>query len=487
MLRILLINADQSWVCRVKHLSDLEMIHPPVGLLYLAAYLKDKFCEFVQVKVLSRVVDCPKDEEFLEILRQFNPDIVGIRGMIIHKEIFHETARQAKLFNDKITVIAGGPYPSFDHEAFNDQNIDYIVVGEGEITFGELLEKLISGQKPLAVQGIIYKNDQGIVVNPPRPFITDLDSLPFPDYSLVDENKYTKFVNWSYSRRKQRLIFSSRGCPYQCIYCHALFGKTFRSRSPQNVVDEILLGVRDFGVEDFCFIDDTFNLDYQRAMDIFDLIIKSGIKVNLHFGNGLRGDIMDKPLIDKMVQAGTIWVTYAVETGSPRVQKYIKKNINLEKLAQNIHYTCKKDILVNYFFMMGFPTETQEEALETLAYIKQFKKVAIPFFHAVKYYPGTELMRLAVEEGFDEQAIKKAYTDPYHDIMHSGTPLITKQAFQDIYFRFLTEVFLSKERLLNAIRIQRKFLTNQEILDTYSIFFKKRIKDFDQEVMPYAK
>ena len=487
MLKILLINADQSWACRVKHLPELELIHPPVGLLYIAAYLKEKFQEAVQVKVSCRIVDCPDNEGFLEILRQFNPDIVGIRGMVIHKEIFHETARQVKIFNDKIVVLGGGPYPSFDHEAINDQNIDYIVVGEGEITFGELLEKIISGQKPVEVAGIIYKNDQGIVMNPPRPFITDLDSLPFPDYRLIDESKYTKFLSWSHSRRRQRLIFSSRGCPYQCIYCHALFGKTFRARSAQNVFDEILSGVNDFGVKDFYFIDDTFNLDYQRAMDIFDLIIKSGLKINLYFSNGLRGDIVDKPFIDKMIQAGTIWVTYAVETGSPRLQKYIKKNINLEKLAENIHYTCQKDILVNYFFMMGFPTETPEEALETLAYIKQFKKVAIPFFHAVRYYPGTELCRLAVKEGFDEELIKKTYNDSYHNIIHSGTPLIPKQVFQDIVFKFLNEVFLSKERLLNAIKIQRKFLTSQEILDTYSIFFKKRIKDFDQEVMPYAK
>jgi len=486
VLKILLVDADHSWVCRVKHLPELEVIHPPVGLLYIASYLREKFQGSLKIKVLCRMVDCPEDEEFLAILRDFDPDIVGIRGMIIHKEVFHQTAAQAKLFNDKIIVIGGGPYPSFEREVINDPHIDYIVVGEGEATFGELLEKLISGQKPLKVQGLIYKDGQAPVVNPPRPFITDLDSLPFPDYSLIDESKYTKFLNWSYSRRKQRLLFSSRGCPYQCIYCHALFGKRFRARSPQNVFDEILAGVND-GVKDFYFIDDTFNLDYRRAMDIFELIINSGLKINLYFSNGLRGDIMDKPFIDKMVQAGTIWVTYAVETGSPRVQKYIKKYINLEKLADNIHYTCQKEIMVNYFFMMGFPTETQEEALQTLEYIKQFKKAVIPFFHAVKYYPGTELCRLAIQEGFDEKSMRTAYTDPFHGIIHSGTPLIPKQVFQEIVFKFLNEIFLSKERLLNAIKIQRRFLANQEILDTYSTFFRKHITDFEKEVMPYAK
>jgi hypothetical protein len=111
----------------------------------------------------------------------------------------------------------------------------------------------------------------------------------------------------------------------------------------------------------------------------------------------------------------------------------------------------------------------------------------VPFFHAVKYYPGTELCRLAIEDGFDEKMIRTAYTDPFHDIMHSGTPLIPKQAFQEIVFKFLNEIFLSRERLLNAIKLQRKFMTNQEILDTYSTFFRKKITDFENEVMPYAK
>jgi len=202
--------------------------------------------------------------------------------------------------------------------------------------------------------------------------------------------------------------------------------------------------------------------------------------------NGIRGDIVDFTFVDKMIEAGVIWVTYALETASPRLQKFIKKFNDLDKLRKVIDYTCEKEIMTNCCFMVGFPTETKEEVLQTINYVKNFKKINIPMFFSVKYYPNTEIYDLAIKYGLDVDNIKYAYSETYHDIRHAQTPLIPKKEFRSIYFQFLKEVFLSKERLSNAIKIQKKFLTEQELLDVYSIFLRKRVRSLQEDIFRYA-
>jgi len=488
MLKILLINADSSWLIKRSDLSDLEQVIPPIGLMYIATYLKYKLKSYVEVKAISRIADCVSQQELISILKEYRPDVVGLRGLNIYKQVFHQTAVVLKQFKSNIIVVGGGPYVTMNlPDAAEDKNIDYFVVGEGEITFCELIEKLLSDQDFSSVKGLAYWNGERLIINAPRNFIEDLDSLPFPDYNLVSVDRYSRFITYGYNRRRQAVMFSSRGCPYECIFCHNLFGKKYRMRSAVNVFQEIELLYNNFGIKDFYFVDDNFNLDYERSVKIFDLIIENSMKINLYLANGIRGDIADRAFIDKMVKAGVIWVTFSVETASPRLQNFIKKFINIPKITENIHYACEKNIMVNCCVMVGFPTETKEEALETIGYLKQFKKLVIPMFFSTKYYPNTQIYDLALRHGIKVADIEHAYKETYHDVRHSGTPLIPRGAFKDIYFKFLNEIFLSRERLVNAIEIQKMFLTNQEILDVYSIFFRKRIKDLDKDVLRYAK
>lgn len=488
MLKVLLIDASSSWLVNRGDLFDLEQIIPPIGLMYIAAYLKHELKDEIEVKLLNRIADCRTQKDLLNILREYKPDVVGIRGLNIYKDIFHETARITKEFKNSAVVVGGGPYVTMDIEdAAKDKNIDYFVIGEGEITFTELIRKLLNGQgDSLDIRGLVYRKGQALARNPLRDFIEDLDSLPFPDYNLISTDRYSEFTTYGYNRRRQAIILSSRGCPYQCIFCHNIFGRNYRGRSPLNVFKEIEKLYKNFNIKDFYFVDDNFNLEYKRAMELFDLVINNNMKINIYLANGIRGDIVDKVFIDKMVRAGVIWVTYSIETASKRLQRFIKKSIDLEEITDNIHYTCKKGIMVNCCIMAGFPTETKQEALQTIEFLKQFKKITIPMFFSVKYYPNTEIYNLAIKNGIKTDNIQDAYAETYHDIRHSHTPLIPKKAFRDIYFKFLSEVFLSKERLLNAIEIQRRFLTEEEILDTYSIFFRKRIRDLEKDVLYYA-
>ena len=486
-LKILLVDVNSVWLAEREDLRDLEQIIPPIGLMYVATYLRQRLNDRIEVKLINMVADFRQQNELYGILNAFDPDIVGLRGLNIYKKKFHHVAKIVKEFRSKIITVGAGPYVSMDVEVVaKDRNVDCFVIGEGEITFFEAIEKISLGQDFSDVKGMAYWKNNEFIINQPREFINDLDALPFPDYGLISIDKYSKFINYGYNRRRQAVLFSSRGCPNHCIYCHNIFGKEFRMRSAQNVFLELESLYKTHNIKDFYFVDDNFNLDYDRCMQLFDLIIASNMKINIYLANGIRGDTIDRPFIDKMIKSGVIWVTYSIETASKRLQKFIKKFVDLDKISENIRYTCEKGIMVNCCIMVGFPTETKEEAWQTVEYLKQFKKIVIPMFFAVKYYPNTEIYDLARKCGINESKMESAYAYPYHDIRHSGTPLISEAEFSNIYFGFLKGVFLSKERLRNAIEIQKKFLSTQELLDVYSIFFRKKINDLESEVLSYS-
>ena len=169
--------------------------------------------------------------------------------------------------------------------------------------------------------------------------LDNLDELPFPDYSLIDLGRYEQHLSYAYNHRRQGVLLTSRGCPFLCTYCNTFAGKTARLRSAENVVAEMEQMSRDHAIEDFYVVDDIFNMDRKRTEAVFRMIIGLGKNWRLYFVNGLRADIMTRELVDLMADAGTVWVTYAVESGSPRIQKLVKKNMHLDRATEIINYS----------------------------------------------------------------------------------------------------------------------------------------------------
>ncbi len=366
-------------------------VTPPLGLMYLTAYLKKENVS-INIKIVDTRVTRISPEKLRVLLEEFHPDITGISAVTMEANSMHELAGIVKGTLPQCKVIAGGPHPSsFLKRTLEDRNIDFVVRGEGEVTFKELVDTIEVEGDVGKVKGIAFRNNGDLIQTEPREFIKDLDSIPFPAWEYIDIDVYSRFLSMSpRGHRRYMVLYTSRSCPYQCIYCHNIFGKGFRARSPENVLEEIDILYNKYGINEFEVIDDIFNFDVKRAERICDLVIERRYALNIAFPNGLRSDRLDKNLLEKMRLAGTKFISFAVESASPRIQKVIKKNLNLIKVKEAINYAVDLGIFSNGFFMLGFPTEQEEEIKETIRFAIK-SKLHSAYFFVVKPFEGTEL------------------------------------------------------------------------------------------------
>ncbi|MDO8803062.1 MAG: radical SAM protein [Elusimicrobiota bacterium] len=392
-MKILLIQPNTRYCY-----NGLVVAHVPHGLLYVAASLRQ--AGFEQIGVLDARMERLNRKELSRLIKEFSPDVVGITALSVDASEAHVVAALARKNAPGCKVVVGGPYTSSNPEAIvGDPNVDFAVIGEGERTACELVSALERGADVSGIAGLAYRGPGGAVFGPPREMIEEVDDIPLPAWDLLDMERY--FGLWSrhslspYPGSGRILpLFTSRGCPYGCVYCHNLFGKKARLRSAEEVLREIELLVNKYGVEEIEIVDDIFNIDLPRAKLICDEIVRRGIKIGISFPQGLRADRMDEELVAKLRRAGTRLLFYAVESASPRVQKQIRKDLDLEKAARIIKFTAEQGILVGGFFMLGFPGETREEMQATARFARDLPFHIATFFY-VTPYPNTELYTMA--------------------------------------------------------------------------------------------
>jgi radical SAM superfamily enzyme YgiQ (UPF0313 family) len=308
--------------------------------------------------------------------------------------------------------------------------------------------------------------------------IANLDELPFPDRSLISCEKYNRYITDAmvkYCISQQ----ATRGCPFHCLYCHRIWPKKHAVRSAENIFAEVKR-YYDIGIRRFSFVDDIFNLDRKNSMKFFRLVIENGLDIHIFFANGLRGDLLTTDYIDLMVEAGTVNAAVALETASPRLQKLIKKNVNIEKLRRNVEYICRKypHVIINLFTMIGFPTETPEEAMMNLDFIKSIRWVHFVTPAILIIFPNTEMEQLAIENGISREAIARSENLAFHDLPQS-LPFDKSIAF-DFKTRYLHEYFLLKERLVQVLPHQMKVLTGDELVQKYNSYISEHASSFKE-------
>jgi len=377
---------------------------PPLGIMYISAVLKRDCSIPVDTRLINVEFNIANDDQFASLLNEYKPHIVGLSAVTAEFPTAKKLSETVKSFDERIVVLLGGPHATVFPESLNDApSIDIAVVGEAEETVVELVECLHAGGECLSIDGIAIRDDQGAVQKTAaRAPIMDLDSLPFPDWDGIDLSLYHEsdnYVGFTPEGYRYMSLATSRGCPYQCIFCHNIFGKRTRFRSPENVLAEMRMLMEKHDVNEFMIVDDIFNLDADRMMRILDLMIDTyTMDTRLTFPNGVRGDLFTREQLDRLYQAGTYFMAFAIEVGSTRMQELINKRLDVTKTLENIKYASDLGIITCTFFMIGFPTETKEEILETLR-LAAMPQIDLPnIFVTIPQY-GTKLHELAQQEG----------------------------------------------------------------------------------------
>ena len=478
-LRILLMD-----VSNVTLDTTVDMLEYPIGLLYIGTALKNAYGDRIDLRIESYEHKAGGMARVEALLASWPPDLLGLRSLTMGRGPLHEIARLAKERYGVAVVVAGGPHASDDPgDILANEAFDAAAVGEGERTAVEMVGRLLERQSLDAIPGLARRSNGGLTLQP-RAVLEHLDDLPIPDHSLVDFLGINRgHVDFSFRRNvKHANLFTSRGCPYRCLYCHQVFGKRMRAHSAERVLEEVKRLHDGWGITHFQIIDDIFNLDRDRAMKFYDLVVREGLKLVISFPNGLRGDRVDDEMVDAMWDAGVRYISYAVETGSPRIQKLIQKNMNLDRIRRAIERSAAKGIVCKGYFMLGFPTETEEEALQTIRFANDSDLVLAMFFTVV-YFPGTPLYRLA-ESLSDMSAYRLGLEDDYVRT-REGPYQFSRERLDEIKRQGIREFFFSPKRVDLALRVLPNFFPQRDIDASFLvnvISSELREEDLDPQV-----
>jgi len=376
---------------------------PPLGILSIGAVLEK---EGVEVEIVPADVLGLNRRGIAQAIRRFEPDIVGVTSTTENRFQSFDLIRLAKKTRPKALTVLGGPHASMAAEdsLAHIPELDLVVRGEGELTMIELCRALDGNWDPAraaAVPGCVLRLDGRIVAAPPRAPIKDLDTLPFPAFHLVPFEKYNFVIDVPGRGPLPAVnIMTSRGCPFECNFCATPvnWGRRVRMRSPENVVAEIEDLVRRYGAKVVFFYDDTFNADPKRVGRICDLILER--KLDVLWRCEARLDLIDKPLLAKMKRAGLFHLSFGIEAGSERVRNQIVgKKIDIADFHNLVRWCEELEIIPNAFFIFSHPTETWDEARETIRIVEEYKDRVEATVAILHVYPGTPLERTAKELG----------------------------------------------------------------------------------------
>lgn len=405
-MKILLINPPRFNEIRADNPSFIDEergYNPPLGILYLASYLQ-KNADYPIEIIDAQAEELDYDENFQKRIPVDDDLVVGITAMTFTMIDVLKTIELLRVVEKKsgikMEIVLGGPHTIiYPKETIGIPNVDYVVVGEGEIPFFELCQKLFQKQKPVNIKGLVYKEEDKIIDNGASDLIRDLDSLPFPARQLTDVKRYYSILSGD---KVVTTMFTSRGCPFPCSFCdRPQYGKKFRARSAKNVVDEIAACL-EMGIEEILVYDDTFTVNHKRVIEICNEIIKRGLKISWDIRS--RVDTVNEEMLTKLKEAGCKQIHFGVEAGTEKILKVLKKGITIEQVKKVFKVCHQLKIKTLAYFMIGSPTETREDIEKSIKLAIELKP---DFAHItiLTPFPATELYNLALKK----EVIKSDY------------------------------------------------------------------------------
>lgn len=430
-LNILLVNPSPKE--SYGRLKAPVQIH--LGLAYLAAMVKED-----NVRILDMDADRLTSDNFIKIIKEGKFDLAGFT---VTTPTFYSSLKLAKLvktYSPKTLVIFGGIHPTIrPDEVLSFDCVDLAVRQEGEVTFKEIVDCLKQKKDFFGIAGIAYKENGVIKQNPSRPFINDLDNLPFPARNLFTHKQYT-YPDSLYKNTVP--MITSRGCPGSCAYCTAynLFGRGFRARSAENVADEIELLITQWKAKEIHIWDDNFTTQKIRVFEIRDEVLKRNLKVKFAFPNGIRADFLDEEILGALKEMGTYSLAIGVESGSQEILNQNRKGIKLEKIEEAFTLAKKMRLETWAFFMIGLPGENVNTIKQTLNFAQKLDPDIVKF-HILKPYPGSAVYEYLQGKNFiltRDYSHFGIHTPPIHRLkdLEPATMLEwQKRAYLSFYFR----------------------------------------------------
>jgi len=366
--------------------------YPPLGLMYVAAYA-ERNTEH-KIEILDTQVERMDYAGIEREIERKKPDIVGIQAMTFTLIDVILTTKIIKRVDKEIKTVLGGPHVNiYPDETISIPEIDYIVLGEGEVPFTELIQNIENTQKLKKIRGLVFKEGEKIVNTGSRELIDDLDTIPFPASHLTPYKKYYSLLA---KRSPVTTMMTSRGCPYKCLFCdRPHLGKRFRARSAGNVVDEMEECV-DMGIKEFFLYDDTFTINKQRVLDICNEIMNRDLGIGWDIR--ARVDNVNKELLEKLKEAGCERIHYGVESGNPEILQVLRKGITIEQAREAFKMTKEVGIRTLAYFMIGSPREAKSQILETIEFAKKLDP-NFAHFSITTPFPATPLYYMGLEEG----------------------------------------------------------------------------------------
>ena len=363
-----------------------------LGLGYLAAVLeKNQY----QVDVIDCQVLKLSFEDFRSEISKRQPNIVGVTSSTLTYQSALKLVKIAKEACPNCITVTGGSHVTFwDDKAFEEcPELDIVVRREGENTLLELAQRIEAGESYDDVIGTTCRKDNKIVRNPDRPYIEDLDSLPFPARHLWPMERFREYEDILY-------LATSRGCVYWCEFCATvrMHGRKYRMRSPENVVEELESLHKTYGISKFTFCDDAFTVDQSRTEALCNQILKRGLKIEWNCGT--RVDMLTKELLVKMKEAGCISVWFGVESGSQQVLDAMKKGITPELTMKVFGWVRELGLKPIPNVILGFPSETKESAWKTIKFVEKISPDDVGFYNVATPFPGTPMYDQVKEKGW---------------------------------------------------------------------------------------
>ena len=447
MASIFLANAPYSLEERYGNLASLGATLPHLGLLSLGAVLRGKGHRISIVDASAQGIGY---QQTIEETKKFKPDIIALTAVT---PSFIKTVKLASIMKGiypDIPIVIGGPhFTAVPEQTLSDFPVfDYGVVGEGEVTFLELVEALSSGKTLSNVQGIVYRENSKIVFTAPRPQIHDLDVLPFPAWDCLPgfPSLYHPAL-FKYKKLPATHIISARGCPNKCIFCDtSVFSRRIRFHSPEYILEMIGYLVNNFGIKEIIFEDDQFLIKKKRVIEICEGILKANWSISWCCSARVNA-VNDLAMLKLMKQSGCWQISYGIESGNQKILDFAKKGITISQIEKAIRLTHKAGILSKGYFILGLPYENEETMKNTISFAKSLPLNDMSVFNLTPF-PGSKMYSIAEQFGTIEKDFEKMNL---LEVVYVPTGL-SKESLLYYQRRFMKEFYLRPRIIGNYLK-----------------------------------